>query len=435
MTPDEILQARLVRAVSEIDETLASREPDVTMGMIGIGSSGPPPKLRGMRMGATNVSGHLPPEVIQRIVRVNYDRLRQCYERELAKKPDLTGRATTKFVISRSGTVSNAKTTGDLPQSVSSCVQSVFQALKFPEPEAGIVTVSYPIIFSPSTEKDSAPSSSAAPPSAAPPSSPPTTSPSATSASSPPTTVPLPLRPQPLPEPAPSAGPWPIVVVSGSDVMLGTEKVDSTEPVTTSQRLQRVDGAFIAMKQWRDRWRMAHPRARFPGVAGLRVADDAPLLVVKSVFQTMAYAGFPNILVQSGGQPERIVDLSARVPGPPQEVVAPAREPSPVFVVRTDESGLRLTWMQGNAATSEQTLRATDPALATKVCEMWKASGAHRDPKDPMLDHAVLRTGIAAPFADVRAMADAVNGCTRTRQLRDGTSRTGPVFWLTFAMN
>ena len=312
-TPDEILQARLVRAVGEIDETLANREPDVvTMGLFGIGSGGPAPRPRGMRMGATSVSGRLPPEVIQRIVRVNYDRLRRCYERGLAKKPDLTGRATTKFVINRSGKVSDAKTTGDLPQGVLSCVQSVFQAFEFPEPEAGMVTVSYPIIFSPSTE-NSAPSTHPSPPPATLPSSPRATSPPPPSASSPPATDPLPSRPQPLPEPAPTAGPWPIVVVSGSDVLLGEEKVDSTETVTSARRLQRVDGAFAALKRWHDRWRMAHPRARFPGVAGLRVADDAPLLVVKSVFQTMAYAGFPTILVQSASQPARIVELVARL--------------------------------------------------------------------------------------------------------------------------
>jgi hypothetical protein len=45
-----------------------------------------------VRMGATSVSGRLPPEVIQRIVRQNYGRLRLCYEAGLRSNPSLQGR-------------------------------------------------------------------------------------------------------------------------------------------------------------------------------------------------------------------------------------------------------------------------------------------------------------------------------------------------------
>ncbi|HYP98165.1 MAG TPA: AgmX/PglI C-terminal domain-containing protein [Polyangiaceae bacterium] len=104
-----------------------------------------------VRMGATTVSGRLPPEVIQRIVRLNFGVFRGCYEQGLARNPNLEGRVSARFVIGRDGAVSNASNGGsDLPDSgVVSCVVSAFYGLKFPEPEGGIVTVVYPILLTP----------------------------------------------------------------------------------------------------------------------------------------------------------------------------------------------------------------------------------------------------------------------------------------------
>ncbi|MES1174384.1 MAG: AgmX/PglI C-terminal domain-containing protein [Myxococcales bacterium] len=106
----------------------------------------------GIRMASNStVSGHLPPEVVQRIVRQNYGRFRMCYENGLHLNPNLTGRVTARFVIGREGAVTNAANGGsDMPDSgVTSCVVQAFYGLSFPKPENGIVTVSYPIMFSP----------------------------------------------------------------------------------------------------------------------------------------------------------------------------------------------------------------------------------------------------------------------------------------------
>jgi hypothetical protein len=102
-------------------------------------------------MGKLILSGRLPPEVIQRIVRQNYGRFRMCYERGLQRNPNLEGRVSVRFVIDRSGKVSHASNGGsDLPDSgVVSCVVRSYYGLSFPQPEGGIVTVTYPIIFQP----------------------------------------------------------------------------------------------------------------------------------------------------------------------------------------------------------------------------------------------------------------------------------------------
>lgn len=103
-----------------------------------------------VRMGATSVSGRLPPEVIQRIVRQNFGRFRLCYEQGLRNNPNLTGRVSVSFVIGRDGAVGSVGGGGDLPDSgVISCVAGAFRGLSFPQPEGGVVKVSYPIMFSP----------------------------------------------------------------------------------------------------------------------------------------------------------------------------------------------------------------------------------------------------------------------------------------------
>ncbi|MES1187698.1 MAG: AgmX/PglI C-terminal domain-containing protein [Myxococcales bacterium] len=100
--------------------------------------------------GVTKVSGRLPPEVIQRIVRQNFGRFRNCYEGGLRSNPNLEGRVVARFVIGSDGAVSNVSAGGDLPDAqVKSCVASAFYGLSFPTPEGGIVTVSYPIMLTP----------------------------------------------------------------------------------------------------------------------------------------------------------------------------------------------------------------------------------------------------------------------------------------------
>ena len=101
-----------------------------------------------VRMGSTSVSGRMPPEVIQRIVRQNFGRMRLCYERGLQSNPNLQGRIAVRFVIGRDGSVSTVGSGGtDLPTDVASCVIRSFYGLSFPQPEGGVVNVTYPLTF------------------------------------------------------------------------------------------------------------------------------------------------------------------------------------------------------------------------------------------------------------------------------------------------
>lgn len=104
-----------------------------------------------LREGRPEVNGHLPAETIQRVVRANFGRFRNCYDAGLRTNPSLSGRVVTKFVIGRDGSVTLSADGGsDLPdRSVVSCVVRSYQNLSFPTPEGGQVTVTYPLIFTP----------------------------------------------------------------------------------------------------------------------------------------------------------------------------------------------------------------------------------------------------------------------------------------------
>jgi hypothetical protein len=97
------------------------------------------------------VTGRLPPETIQRIVRQNFGRLRDCYQRALQTQPSLAGRVVTRFVIARDGLVTRVTNVdATLPdRNVVACITRAFYGMTFPFPEGGVVTVTYPVVFSP----------------------------------------------------------------------------------------------------------------------------------------------------------------------------------------------------------------------------------------------------------------------------------------------
>jgi len=128
-------------------------------GGIGIGTTCPGCRLGGHAPrgpsvrpnGNTVVNGHIPAEVIQRVVRNNFGRFRNCYMNGLRDNPNLEGRVVTRFTVDRQGMVSSAQDGGSaLPNSaVVQCVIKAFYSLSFPEHDGGIVTVVYPLALQP----------------------------------------------------------------------------------------------------------------------------------------------------------------------------------------------------------------------------------------------------------------------------------------------
>lgn len=97
------------------------------------------------------MKGDMPLEIIGRIVRQNFGRLRMCYEAGLKRDPNLSGRVAVEFVIDRDGSVTSAVDGGsDLPdQEVVRCIANAYRQLTFPAPPKGPVELIYPFVFSP----------------------------------------------------------------------------------------------------------------------------------------------------------------------------------------------------------------------------------------------------------------------------------------------
>lgn len=95
---------------------------------------------------------------IPRIVRHHFPELREAYDKLLKTVPGLQVRIDVKFEIQKDGSVKVLNVqSGTTDKEFLNTVQSVFTAMKFPQPEGSKVTVIYPIIFSPKNEKKAAP--------------------------------------------------------------------------------------------------------------------------------------------------------------------------------------------------------------------------------------------------------------------------------------
>jgi hypothetical protein len=95
--------------------------------------------------------GHLPPGVIQAVVRGGFHLIKACYDDGLRRNPRMEGRVSVRFEIERDGSVKSARDEGsDLSDiAVRHCVVRQFVRFKFPAVETGIVTVVYPIVLAP----------------------------------------------------------------------------------------------------------------------------------------------------------------------------------------------------------------------------------------------------------------------------------------------
>lgn len=94
--------------------------------------------------------GNLSKDAIARKINQYMGNVQNCYEEQLKTKPKLAGKIVVLFVVEPDGNVSSSKTQEttmkDEPTEV--CINRIFQKMKFPPTNGGIVEVAYPLVFS-----------------------------------------------------------------------------------------------------------------------------------------------------------------------------------------------------------------------------------------------------------------------------------------------
>lgn len=98
----------------------------------------------------------------------------------------------------------------------------------------------------------------------------------------------------------------PMIAITGTQILVDGIPAGNTRAIEDANRLQKVEQLFDMLKAKRDLWTQLHPGKEFHGICILQVDINVPALIVKSVFQTAAFAGFPNVsfMVQRRGGDE-----------------------------------------------------------------------------------------------------------------------------------
>ncbi len=88
----------------------------------------------------------------------------------------------------------------------------------------------------------------------------------------------------------------PMVAVNGNQILVDGTLAGSTRAIEELGRMSKIDELYAILKAKRELWKSVNPADKpFPGVVILQVDQEVPAIVVKSVFQTAAYAGYPNV--------------------------------------------------------------------------------------------------------------------------------------------
>ncbi len=96
----------------------------------------------------------------------------------------------------------------------------------------------------------------------------------------------------------------PMVAVNGNQILVDGVQAGSTRAIEELGRLQKIDELFAILKNKRELWKQVQPNKPFPGVCILQIDQNVSALVVKSVFQTAAFAGYPNVSFMVGKLPK-----------------------------------------------------------------------------------------------------------------------------------
>ena len=235
------------------------------------------------------------------------------------------------------------------------------------------------------------------------------------------------------------------VLLEGQQLSMNGAPVGSVAEIIKKQRLQRLDDLFIALKAYREAWKTAHPSVDFPGVLLLWLDENTPVLTAKSIFQTAAFAGYPNLsfAVHPRLNPAALarVNADAFVPAPPDSEHVSLRDPFTFHVHAEPGHDLTLEWkLSGKAIRTASVAERAElgatafPLLAKRATDEWIAHGGHRTSYDRAFDQAFVHVANELTVKTLIALMDAVCAPTRDFEWHDENAEV-PSFNITLPVN
>ncbi len=195
-------------------------------------------------------------------------------------------------------------------------------------------------------------------------------------------------------------GAAPTIVVSTAKLELDGQAVGDAHALLQTRRVQRVDGLFQALRRARE------VESTRDAVVRLAIDEETPAVLVKSVLQTTAFAGFPRVafLVRA---------LDGKRGSLPIDIVAPA-PPGP-DAARSESDGVHLAllpwgavvgWRRGGRIASRSEVKW--PHLGDEMRRAWRPEA-----ELPAASNVYLYARDDVDFRVVAQVIDAVRQAAR----------------------
>lgn len=158
------------------------------------------------------------------------------------------------------------------------------------------------------------------------------------------------------------------------------------------------------------------------GGKGGRRSLDSELNMVPMIDLLMVTISF--LLITAVWAHSQRLAADAQVPGTattPPCIGEECKQEPKLHVDAADPTKFVLAWKDGRTvlrsteiARDPAKTRASFPALAAKVADEWRTSGAHRTASDPRFDQAVVHVADDVSYAELVAVMDAVSAPKRS---------------------
>lgn len=105
--------------------------------------------VAGPEVGDDAAKGSLAKDVIRGVIMHNINDVKQCYEAQVAKNPDLSGRVVVRFIVGIDGKVTESRIEESTLKNATaeSCIANAVKSWAFPSPKGGKVVVTYPFLL------------------------------------------------------------------------------------------------------------------------------------------------------------------------------------------------------------------------------------------------------------------------------------------------